>query len=79
MSVLLIIANTQQSSLQNYKKKQTYCNILDKNIKMRYKIIFLMNKRSVLNNIDIFNRKKRLSLRNINYCEHRYYIYLEIG
>ena len=79
MSVLLIIANTQQSSLQNYKKKQTYCNILDKNIKMRYKIIFLMNKRLVLNNIDIFNRKKRLSLRNINYCEHRYYIYLEIG
>ena len=54
MSVLQNVTDTQQSSLQNYKKKQTYCNILDKNIKMRYKIIFLMNKRSVLNNIDIF-------------------------
>lgn len=79
MNVLRNVTDTQHSSLQNYKKKQTYCNILDKNIKMRYKIIFLMNKRSVLNNIDIFNRKKRLSLRNRNYCEHRYYIYLEIG
>jgi len=34
MSVLQNVTDTQHSSLQNYKKKQTYCNILNKNIKM---------------------------------------------
>ncbi len=55
MSVLRNVTDAQHSSLQNYKKKQTYCNILNKNIKMRYKIIFLVSKSPVLNNIDIFN------------------------
>ena len=35
MSVLLIIANTQQSSLQNYKKKQTYYAVVENNLSLK--------------------------------------------